>query len=367
MARPDRRTPTDDGVQAAAGGPSRPSCWWPRTPCRRTCWPSSWSCRWPRSRQLCQRLADAYDEAGHGFQLVRVAGGYRFQSHPDLAPYVERFVLEGQSARLSAAALETLAIVAYKQPISRAQVAAIRGVDPDGVLRTLQSRGYIDQVGRDPGPGQAVLWGTTPLFLERLGLDSLADLPPIADFVPGADVVEALEPGSASSRRDRGRPPTATSRWRTTRLTGRRRRRPATVERALRRRGEASSPRAGDGERLQKVLAQPGYGSRRMCEDLIAAGRVTVNGEAVPPGPAGRGRPGPRRGRRPRRRRSGPAWSTTCSTSPPAWSPRPRTPTAARPWSTSCRPSRGCSPSAASTPTPRACCSSPTTATWPTG
>ena len=145
--------------------------------------------------QLCQRLADAYDEAGHGFQLVRVAGGYRYQSHPDLAPYVERFVLEGQSARLSAAALETLAIVAYKQPISRAQVAAIRGVDPDGVLRTLQSRGYVDQVGRDPGPGQAVLWGTTPQFLERLGLDSVADLPSIADFVPGADVVEALEAG----------------------------------------------------------------------------------------------------------------------------------------------------------------------------
>ena len=145
--------------------------------------------------ELCRRLAEAYDEAGHGFQLVRVAGGYRYQSHPDLAPYVERFVLEGQSARLSAAALETLAIVAYKQPISRAQIASIRGVDPDAVLRTLQSRGYVDQVGRDPGPGQAVLWGTTGQFLERLGLDSVAELPPIADFVPGAEVVEALETG----------------------------------------------------------------------------------------------------------------------------------------------------------------------------
>jgi segregation and condensation protein B len=144
---------------------------------------------------LCQRLADAYENAGHGFQLVRIAGGYRFQSHPDLAPYVERFVLEGQSARLSAAALETLAIVAYKQPVSRAQVAAIRGVDPEGVMRTLQSRGYITEVARDPGPGQAVLWGTTPLFLEKLGLDSLADLPPLADFVPGAEVLEALEQG----------------------------------------------------------------------------------------------------------------------------------------------------------------------------
>jgi len=144
---------------------------------------------------LGQQLAEAYEVAGHGFQLVRVAGGYRFQSHPDLAPYVERFVLEGQSARLSAAALETLAVIAYKQPVSRAQVAAIRGVDPEGVVRTLQSRGYITEVARDPGPGQAVLWGTTPLFLERLGLDSLADLPPLAEFVPGADVVEALEEG----------------------------------------------------------------------------------------------------------------------------------------------------------------------------
>jgi segregation and condensation protein B len=144
---------------------------------------------------LCQRLADAYEKAGHGFQLVRIAGGYRFQSHPDLAPYVERFVLEGQSARLSAAALETLAIVAYKQPVSRAQVAAIRGVDPEGVMRTLQARGYITEVARDPGPGQAVLWGTTPLFLEKLGLDSLADLPPLAAFVPGAEVLEALEQG----------------------------------------------------------------------------------------------------------------------------------------------------------------------------
>ncbi len=144
---------------------------------------------------LCRRLAEAYETAGHGFQLVRVAGGYRFQSHPDVAPYVERFVLEGQSARLSAAALETLAVIAYKQPVSRAQVAAIRGVDPEGVVRTLQSRGYITEVARDPGPGQAVLWGTTPLFLERLGLDSLADLPPLAAFVPGVEVVEALEHG----------------------------------------------------------------------------------------------------------------------------------------------------------------------------
>jgi segregation and condensation protein B len=144
---------------------------------------------------LCGELADAYEAAGHGFQLVKVAGGYRYQSHADLSPYVERFLLDGQRARMSGAALETLAIIAYKQPLSRAQIAAIRGVDPDGVLRTLQARGYIAEIGRDTGPGQAVLFGTTPTFLEKLGLDSLDDLPPIAEFVPDASVVEALEHG----------------------------------------------------------------------------------------------------------------------------------------------------------------------------
>lgn len=144
---------------------------------------------------ICTRLADAYEEAGHGFQLVRVAGGYRFQSHPDVSAYVERFVLDAQQGKISSAALETLAIIAYKQPISRAQVASIRGVDPDAVMRTLQARGYIAEVGRDDGPGQAIMFGTTSLFLERLGLMSLADLPPISDFVPDATVVEALENG----------------------------------------------------------------------------------------------------------------------------------------------------------------------------
>ena len=148
-----------------------------------------------RVEELCGELAAAYENDDSGFVLVRVAGGYRFQSHPDLAPYVERFVLEGQSSRLTAAALETLAIVAYKQPVSRAQVSAIRGVNADAVMRTLQVRGYIEEVARDPGPGQAILYGTGRLFLERLGLDSLDDLPPLADFVPGPEVMEALEQG----------------------------------------------------------------------------------------------------------------------------------------------------------------------------
>jgi segregation and condensation protein B len=144
---------------------------------------------------LCAQLSAIYEAEDRGFVLVRVAGGYRYQSHPDMAPYVERFVLDGQSARLSAAALETLAIVAYKQPVSRAQAGAIRGVNVDAVMRTLQLRGYIAEVGRDPGPGQAVLYGTTTLFLEKLGLDDLGDLPSLGQFVPGGDVVEALEHG----------------------------------------------------------------------------------------------------------------------------------------------------------------------------
>ena len=143
--------------------------------------------------EVCGRLAETYEEAGHGFQLAKVAGGWRFQTHPDLAPYVERFILDGQRARLSGAALETLAIIAYKQPISRLQIASIRGVDPDSVLRTLHGRAYEAPVSRDNGPGQAVLWGTTQLFLEKLGIASLKDLPAIASFVPDASLVEALE------------------------------------------------------------------------------------------------------------------------------------------------------------------------------
>ena len=146
-----------------------------------------------RVTEAVDELRAAYEADERGFVLVEVAGGFRFQSHPDLAPYVERFALEGQSARLSNAALETLAIIAYKQPLSRAQIAAIRGVNVDGVIRTLTQRGYIAEVGRDPGPGQATMFGTTQEFLERMGLPSLDDLPPIAELFPSAEVMEALE------------------------------------------------------------------------------------------------------------------------------------------------------------------------------
>ncbi|HLN06804.1 MAG TPA: SMC-Scp complex subunit ScpB [Acidimicrobiales bacterium] len=143
--------------------------------------------------ELCRHLAASYEADGRGFALARVAGGYRFQSSEAYAAYVERFVLDGGPQKLSPAALETLAVVAYKQPISRSQVAAIRGVNVESVMRMLVARGYVQAVGRDEGPGQPILFGTTSMFLERLGLDSIEDLPPLAAFVPPASTVEMLE------------------------------------------------------------------------------------------------------------------------------------------------------------------------------
>lgn len=144
---------------------------------------------------LGSELMAEYDRDGRGFVLARVAGGFRYQTRPEMAPYVERFVVEAQHARLSPAALETLAIVAYKQPISRNQISSIRGVSVDSTMNTLVDHGYVEEVGRDPGPGNAVLYGTSVAFLERMGLDSLQNLPPLADFVPDANIVEMLEQG----------------------------------------------------------------------------------------------------------------------------------------------------------------------------
>ncbi len=157
--------------------------------------------------ERCRALAAGYEAEGRGFQLVEVAGGWRYQTHPDLHPYVERYALEGVPNRLSGAALETMAIVAYKQPISRAQISAIRGVSIDGVLRTLIERGYVEEYGKDDGPGQATLFGTTPFFLEQVGLMSTHDLPALGDFVPSAEVLEALE----QTLRIEGEPPTTSA------------------------------------------------------------------------------------------------------------------------------------------------------------
>jgi segregation and condensation protein B len=146
-----------------------------------------------RVAQVCAELAADYRGQRRGFVLVEVAGGYRYQTDPDLAPFVERFAMEGVSTRLSSAALETLAIIAYKQPVSRAQVAALRGVNVDGVVRLLNQRGLIAEIGHAPGPGQPILYGTTPAFLEKLGLNTLDELPAVEDLFPGPEVVEVLE------------------------------------------------------------------------------------------------------------------------------------------------------------------------------
>jgi segregation and condensation protein B len=132
---------------------------------------------------LLRELAAEYDAQGRGFDLRCVAGGWRLYTRPDCAAYVERFVRDGQQARLTQAALETLAVVAYRQPVSRSRIAAIRGVNVDAVMRTLVSRGMVCELGTEPGSG-AILYGTTVLFLERLGLSALDDLPPLRDYLP---------------------------------------------------------------------------------------------------------------------------------------------------------------------------------------
>jgi segregation and condensation protein B len=144
--------------------------------------------------EALRMMQTEYEAGERGIMLREIGGGWRTYTHPDVAPYVERFVLAVQQPRLTQAALETLSIIAYKQPVSRQQVAQIRGVDSDGVISTLESRGLVHEVGRDPGPGQALLYGTSPLFLERMGLRGLEDLPPIASMLPAPSVADELEP-----------------------------------------------------------------------------------------------------------------------------------------------------------------------------
>jgi segregation and condensation protein B len=146
-----------------------------------------------RVEEILTSLADGYLSEGRGFMLARIAGGARLQTHPEMSPYVERFANRDVSHRLSTAALETLAIVAYRQPVSRGQISSLRGVNVDGVTRMLEQRGYIEVVGRADGPGQPALYGTTDLFLERLGLNSLEQLPPVEDFLPGPEVAGEFE------------------------------------------------------------------------------------------------------------------------------------------------------------------------------
>ncbi len=143
-------------------------------------------------RQALAGLAAEYAEQGRGFDLRNVAGGWRFYTREELAPVVEKFVVDGQQARLTQAALETLSVVAYRQPVSRARVSAIRGVNVDGVIRTLVSRGLVEEAGQD-AESTAILYRTTGYFLERLGITSLADLPELAPLMPDLEDLDDLD------------------------------------------------------------------------------------------------------------------------------------------------------------------------------
>ncbi|MBA3488367.1 MAG: SMC-Scp complex subunit ScpB [Longispora sp.] len=147
-----------------------------------------------RVTQTLTELAEDYTAQRRGFELRRAAGGWRLYTRGEFAPYVEKFVLDGQQTRLTQAALETLAVVAYKQPVTRGRISAIRGVNCDGVLRTLLTRGLIEECGSEPESG-AYLYRTTVMFLEKLGIDSTDELPPLAPFLPDDidAVVEAHE------------------------------------------------------------------------------------------------------------------------------------------------------------------------------
>ena len=145
-----------------------------------------------RVRDALQRLSTRYAAERRGIDLRQTGGGWRFYTRDMYAPYVERLLLDGQRARLTRAALETLAVVAYRQPVTRARVSAVRGVNCDGVLRTLLTRGLIQEAGVDPAT-QGTLFRTTELFLERLGLSSLDELPPLAPLLPDVDAIDELD------------------------------------------------------------------------------------------------------------------------------------------------------------------------------
>lgn len=142
-----------------------------------------------RVRAALYRLRDGYTTQGRGIDLRQVGEGWRFYTRDVHAPFVERMLLDGQRAKLTRAALETLAVVAYRQPVTRSRVAAVRGVNVDGVMRTLLARGLVEEAGTDPET-QGLLYCTTELFLERLGLSSLEDLPPIAPLLPEVDAID---------------------------------------------------------------------------------------------------------------------------------------------------------------------------------
>lgn len=146
-------------------------------------------------KEVLEDLAAGYQSQNRGILLREVAGGWRLATAPDTAAYLERFVREQTPAKLGRASLETLAIIAYRQPVSRAQISDIRGVNSDSAVRTLLISGVVEEVGREDGPGRAILYGTGRSFLEKMGLNSLAELPPLSGLMPAAEDVERMESG----------------------------------------------------------------------------------------------------------------------------------------------------------------------------
>lgn len=142
---------------------------------------------------VIEELRSDLEGRGSGLVVRSTAGGWRLYSHPDAYPYLERFSSTATARKLSAAAIETLAVVAYRQPVARTQIAEIRGVDSDSSVRTLERLGFIEEVERLNLPGNPAVYGTTTLFLEKLGLNTVGELPPLADHVPPAQALEGLE------------------------------------------------------------------------------------------------------------------------------------------------------------------------------
>lgn len=145
--------------------------------------------------ELIDQLSAEMSARDAGIVLREVGGGRRLFTRPEAYPYLERFSSSARSRRLSSAALETLAVVAYRQPVSRGQINEIRGVDSDSAVRTLERLGFVEEADRLDTPGHPVVYSTTPLFLEKLGLNDLSELPPLADHVPPSSVVDSLEAG----------------------------------------------------------------------------------------------------------------------------------------------------------------------------
>ncbi len=189
---PSSRSWTSSPTRIGSGLPSNRYCSLSTRRLAARCWPRCSDGRCRRWREPSTRCATSYDAGARGFDLREVADGWRLYSRDEFAGYVERFVLDGQRARLTQAALETLAVIAYRQPVTRSRISAIRGVSVDAVMRTLLTRGLVEECGADPDTGGG-LYRTTSLFLEKMGLRSLDELPSLAPLLPDTSQLDDVE------------------------------------------------------------------------------------------------------------------------------------------------------------------------------